>query len=263
MANKMIIDASHPEETRVVVLRGNRVEEFDFEFSEQEAAAGQYLPRQGYPGRAVAPGRFRRLWRQPARLSRFLRNPSGLLPNSGRRSAGASRGGSPVPARGGRRGQRRTTQPASSAPAAPRGRSARRGRARRFRNLHPQTNWARTNPLLLPVGTADGELARVAEAGDASPTIAAEIDADPAVATSGGDAAETPGTEWPPEAANDHFDLSRVGGGNDVLRSTSRGRGSTSAPTPRSRATKSSTKRRTTRMTITKSRRSRAAPRSA
>ena len=30
MANKMIIDASHPEETRVVVLRGNRVEEFDF-----------------------------------------------------------------------------------------------------------------------------------------------------------------------------------------------------------------------------------------
>ena len=34
MANKMIIDASHPEETRVVVLRGNRVEEFDFEFGE-------------------------------------------------------------------------------------------------------------------------------------------------------------------------------------------------------------------------------------
>ena len=29
MANKMLIDATHPEETRVVVLRGNRVEEFD------------------------------------------------------------------------------------------------------------------------------------------------------------------------------------------------------------------------------------------
>src|SRR4026207_554775 len=28
MANKMLIDATHPEETRVVVLRGNRVEEF-------------------------------------------------------------------------------------------------------------------------------------------------------------------------------------------------------------------------------------------
>ena len=38
MANKMIIDASHPEETRVVVLRGNRVEEFDFKFSKQAAS---------------------------------------------------------------------------------------------------------------------------------------------------------------------------------------------------------------------------------
>ena len=27
MPNKMLIDASHPEETRVVVVRGNRVEE--------------------------------------------------------------------------------------------------------------------------------------------------------------------------------------------------------------------------------------------
>jgi ribonuclease E len=33
MANKMLIDATHPEETRVVVLRGNRVEEFDFDFA--------------------------------------------------------------------------------------------------------------------------------------------------------------------------------------------------------------------------------------
>ncbi len=31
MANKMLIDASHPEETRVVVVRGQKVEEFDFE----------------------------------------------------------------------------------------------------------------------------------------------------------------------------------------------------------------------------------------
>jgi ribonuclease E len=31
MANKMLIDSSHPEETRVVVTRGNKVEEFDFE----------------------------------------------------------------------------------------------------------------------------------------------------------------------------------------------------------------------------------------
>ena len=31
MGSKMLIDASHPEETRVVVLKGNRIEEFDFE----------------------------------------------------------------------------------------------------------------------------------------------------------------------------------------------------------------------------------------
>ena len=35
MANKMLIDATHPEETRVVVLRGNRVEEFDFESAQR------------------------------------------------------------------------------------------------------------------------------------------------------------------------------------------------------------------------------------
>ena len=31
MAKQVLIDASHPEETRVVVVRGQRVEEFDFE----------------------------------------------------------------------------------------------------------------------------------------------------------------------------------------------------------------------------------------
>ena len=31
MAKKMLIDATHPEETRVVVVDGNKVEEFDFE----------------------------------------------------------------------------------------------------------------------------------------------------------------------------------------------------------------------------------------
>src|ERR1700683_4929087 len=33
MAKRMLIDAAHPEETRVVVLNGNRLEEFDFETS--------------------------------------------------------------------------------------------------------------------------------------------------------------------------------------------------------------------------------------
>ena len=46
MANKMIIDASHPEETRVVVLRGNRVEEFDFESASKRQLRGNiYLAK--------------------------------------------------------------------------------------------------------------------------------------------------------------------------------------------------------------------------
>jgi ribonuclease E len=46
MANKMIIDASHPEETRVVVLRGNRVEEFDFESASKKQLRGNiYLAK--------------------------------------------------------------------------------------------------------------------------------------------------------------------------------------------------------------------------
>ena len=31
MAKRMLVDATHPEETRVVVMHGNRLEEFDFE----------------------------------------------------------------------------------------------------------------------------------------------------------------------------------------------------------------------------------------
>src|SRR5688500_18670876 len=31
MGSKMLIDSTHAEETRVVVVRGNRIEEFDFE----------------------------------------------------------------------------------------------------------------------------------------------------------------------------------------------------------------------------------------
>src|SRR5271155_5552010 len=46
MANKMLIDASHPEETRVVVLRGNRVEEFDFESANKKQLRGNiYLAK--------------------------------------------------------------------------------------------------------------------------------------------------------------------------------------------------------------------------
>ncbi len=46
MANKMLIDAAHPEETRVVVLRGSRVEEFDFEAASKKQLRGNiYLAK--------------------------------------------------------------------------------------------------------------------------------------------------------------------------------------------------------------------------
>ena len=46
MPNKMLIDATHPEETRVVVLRGHRVEEFDFESASRKQLRGNiYLAK--------------------------------------------------------------------------------------------------------------------------------------------------------------------------------------------------------------------------
>jgi ribonuclease E len=46
MANKMLIDASHPEETRVVVVRGQKVEEFDFESATRKQLRGNiYLAK--------------------------------------------------------------------------------------------------------------------------------------------------------------------------------------------------------------------------
>jgi ribonuclease E len=46
MAKKMLIDAAHPEETRVVVLDGNRVEDFDFETASRKQLRGNiYLAK--------------------------------------------------------------------------------------------------------------------------------------------------------------------------------------------------------------------------
>ncbi len=46
MATRMLIDARHPEETRVAVLQGNRIEEFDFEFAEHKQIKGNiYLAK--------------------------------------------------------------------------------------------------------------------------------------------------------------------------------------------------------------------------
>ncbi|MEY4706837.1 MAG: hypothetical protein RJB58_560 [Pseudomonadota bacterium] len=46
MANKMLIDANHPEETRVVILDGSKVEEFDFEAASKRPLKGNiYLAK--------------------------------------------------------------------------------------------------------------------------------------------------------------------------------------------------------------------------
>ena len=46
MARRMLIDAAHPEETRVVVLSGNRLDEFDFETSTKKQVKGNiYLAK--------------------------------------------------------------------------------------------------------------------------------------------------------------------------------------------------------------------------
>lgn len=46
MANKMLIDATHSEETRVVVVKGDRVEEFDFESANRKQLRGNiYLAK--------------------------------------------------------------------------------------------------------------------------------------------------------------------------------------------------------------------------
>jgi ribonuclease E len=46
MASKMLIDAAHPEETRVVAVKGNRVEEFDYESASKKQLRGNiYLAK--------------------------------------------------------------------------------------------------------------------------------------------------------------------------------------------------------------------------
>src|SRR5664280_201848 len=46
MADKMLIDATHPEETRVVVVDGSRIEDFDFESQNRKQLRGNiYLAK--------------------------------------------------------------------------------------------------------------------------------------------------------------------------------------------------------------------------
>ena len=46
MAKRMLIDATHPEETRVAVVDGHRLEEFDFEIAAKKPLKGNiYLAK--------------------------------------------------------------------------------------------------------------------------------------------------------------------------------------------------------------------------
>ena len=46
MATRMLVDATHTEETRVVTIRGNRLDEFDFETSTKTQLKGNiYLAK--------------------------------------------------------------------------------------------------------------------------------------------------------------------------------------------------------------------------
>jgi ribonuclease E len=89
MANKMLIDATHPEETRVVVLRGNRVEEFDFETAQRKQLRGNiYLAKvtRVEPSLQAA---FVDYGGNRHGFLAFSEIHPGLLSNPGRRPAGA------------------------------------------------------------------------------------------------------------------------------------------------------------------------------
>ena len=46
MTKRMLIDSTHPEETRVVVVDGNRLDDFDFESASKQQLKGNiYLAR--------------------------------------------------------------------------------------------------------------------------------------------------------------------------------------------------------------------------
>ena len=106
MTKRMLIDASHAEETRVVVLDGTETRGIRPRGRHQAPAQGQHLPGQGGPGGAQPAGRLRGIWRQPARLPRLQRDPSGLLPDPRRRPAAPARDAGRRGARGGGGGGR-------------------------------------------------------------------------------------------------------------------------------------------------------------
>ena len=86
MTKRLLIDASHAEETRVVVLDGNRLEDFDVETQSRRQLKGNIYLAKGGSRRAQPAGRFRRIRRQPPRFLAFgeihpdyyqIRSPTG------------------------------------------------------------------------------------------------------------------------------------------------------------------------------------------
>ncbi len=63
MTTRMLIDARHREETRVAVVTGNQIEEFDFESAEHKQLKGNIYLAKVTRVRTVASGGFRGLWR--------------------------------------------------------------------------------------------------------------------------------------------------------------------------------------------------------
>ena len=119
MTKRMLIDATHAEETRVVVLDGSRLEDFDVETSTKRQLKGNIYLAKVVRVEPKPAGRVRRVWRQSPRLPRLQRNPSRLLSDPRRRPAAADRdAGRGGAARGGRR-RPRTGAAASRPPMVP------------------------------------------------------------------------------------------------------------------------------------------------
>src|SRR5882757_5165469 len=97
MSMRMLIDARHREETRVAVVKGNRIEEFDFESAEHKQLKGNiYLAKVT----RVEPSLQAAFIDYGGNRHRFLGNPPRLLSNPQGRPRSAASGGSGACGRG-------------------------------------------------------------------------------------------------------------------------------------------------------------------
>ena len=75
MVKRMLIDATHLEETRVVIANGTRLDEFDFESSTKKQLKGNIYLAKVTRVEPLAASRLRRFRRQSPRLPAVQRNP--------------------------------------------------------------------------------------------------------------------------------------------------------------------------------------------